>query len=689
MPQKAIAAIVARADGIPLYAVETVRMLLAQGRLTLEEGVYKPTGHLDDIAVPETLTALIAARLDGLDPADRALIADASVLGQSFTLAALAALNGGDPGILEAQLTGLVRRELLRREVDPRSPELGQYSFVQALIREVAYNTLSRKDRKTRHLAAARYFEALGTEEVAGALAGQCLAAFRSSSEGAEADALKVQARIALRGAAERAAALGSHEQAVNLLEQAIEITTDVADRADLERRAFLSASEGTSAVVATRHGEAWEAAARELGDRQATASAIGELSRVMRNMSGDPKGSLELLLPAWEEFSDLAETPAGVRLMVQIAGSYGSMGDESDLAWRERAIPIAERLGLQEELTLALNGLGATWANIGRPRAGMVILRGSHALALENGFTWSERQARNLLSFYGQWDDPAASQRMVSEGFEIARKQGSTQYALLMAGNGCICAFRVGDWDWAAAVMDDWLGRDVTREQAGEFMADRSVLRAWRGEDWSTDLAQFESIVADMSDPQFPAYLAWARAWQALTSGRFDEGVEQADAASDAIAYFPPLARPLAARAALWAGDTSTARMELERLDEGLFTGRALAQDKATIRAGIAALEGKRSEALAGYRDAFAGWRALGLAWDEALAVIDAVTLLGPDEPELKSAADWARSTLTLLHAKPYLERLEAALAAKQSPKDQAVSRAVEVAVSEAATAG
>ena len=84
---KAVASIVARADGVPLYAVETVRMLLAQGRLVLEGGAYRPVGTLDDVAVPETLTALIAARLDGLDPADRELVADAAVLGQSFSLA--------------------------------------------------------------------------------------------------------------------------------------------------------------------------------------------------------------------------------------------------------------------------------------------------------------------------------------------------------------------------------------------------------------------------------------------------------------------------------------------------------------------------------------------------------------------------------------------------------------------------
>src|SRR6185369_1930979 len=95
LPAASVDRIVARADGIPLYAVETVRMLLAQGKLVAEGDVYRPTGELDDLAVPETLTALIAARLDGLDPTDRALVEDAAVLGQTFTVAGLAAVSGG------------------------------------------------------------------------------------------------------------------------------------------------------------------------------------------------------------------------------------------------------------------------------------------------------------------------------------------------------------------------------------------------------------------------------------------------------------------------------------------------------------------------------------------------------------------------------------------------------------------
>ena len=132
--------------------------------------------------------------------------------------------------------------------LDPRSPERGQYAFVQALIREVAYNTLAKKDRKVRHLAAARFFESLGSDELAGGLAGHYLAAQRLAADDAEAAALAAQARLALRGAADRAAALGSHEQAITFLEQALDVTSDPVERAELHERALHSASAGHQA---------------------------------------------------------------------------------------------------------------------------------------------------------------------------------------------------------------------------------------------------------------------------------------------------------------------------------------------------------------------------------------------------------------------------------------------------------
>ncbi|MGH2408033.1 MAG: AAA family ATPase, partial [Candidatus Limnocylindrales bacterium] len=98
--------IVEQADGVPLYAVETFRMLVDSGRLEVVEGGFRPSGPLDRLEIPATLQALVGARLDALDPADRALIQDASVLGKTFTLAGLAGVSGHPEADLEERLRG-------------------------------------------------------------------------------------------------------------------------------------------------------------------------------------------------------------------------------------------------------------------------------------------------------------------------------------------------------------------------------------------------------------------------------------------------------------------------------------------------------------------------------------------------------------------------------------------------------
>ena len=77
--------ILARAEGVPLYAVETVRMLLDRGLLVEEGSAYSVVGEIGSLEVPETLHALVAARLDGLPPDERRILGDASVLGKTFT----------------------------------------------------------------------------------------------------------------------------------------------------------------------------------------------------------------------------------------------------------------------------------------------------------------------------------------------------------------------------------------------------------------------------------------------------------------------------------------------------------------------------------------------------------------------------------------------------------------------------
>ncbi len=85
LPERTVGAILARAGGVPLYAVELIRMLVADGHLVPDEdGTFRVAGQLGDLHVPETLHALIAARLDALDPGERAILQDAAVLGQTF-----------------------------------------------------------------------------------------------------------------------------------------------------------------------------------------------------------------------------------------------------------------------------------------------------------------------------------------------------------------------------------------------------------------------------------------------------------------------------------------------------------------------------------------------------------------------------------------------------------------------------
>ena len=212
------------------------------------------------------MRGLIAARLDALEPEDRSLVQDAAVLGQSFTSESLAAISGLGGDVVEARLAGLVRREIVAYDEDPRSPERGQYAFVQGLLREVAYGMLAKADRRSRHLAAVRYFESTGGDEITPIVADHYLRAHEATPAGPEADALAAQARRALRAAGERAAALHSSVEAQRYFEQALALTSDPREAAELHERAGDAARAGIRPDAADEHLKAAVAAYRSTG---------------------------------------------------------------------------------------------------------------------------------------------------------------------------------------------------------------------------------------------------------------------------------------------------------------------------------------------------------------------------------------------------------------------------------------
>jgi class 3 adenylate cyclase/tetratricopeptide (TPR) repeat protein len=664
LPEKAVRSILARADGVPLYAVETVRMLVTDGRLEEDGGSYRPTGDLADLAVPESLHGLIAARLDGLEPAERALLQNGAVLGQTFPVKALAAITGRTPDELQPLLRALVRREILSLDSDPRSPERGHHGFTQGLLREVAYATLAKRDRRARHLAAARYFESLEDDEIAGALASHYLDAYRASREGAEADAVGAQARLALRGAADRAAGLGSYDQAVAYLEQALTVTDDEAERARLLERLgnaaealgqFDVAESALRRAIASHRGRgAWGDAAR----------ATAQLAKAL--LSGRrTKEAVALLESAREEWPALEGDTGVIEQAAQLARAY-MLNDRADLGLvtADGALVKAERLELTPIVADLLVTKGVCLAVMGRLREGVGLLEVAHRLAEASGLVETSLRAMVNLSGLMPSIDPRAALSLGRSGYESARRLGQRSVASQILSNIAEVALVTGDWDWAMAELDDPLWLELDRRDRLAMVGARLQLQAVRGDPLGDLLAQVAELSVDGRDPHRSGTVLASRLWEALAGARAEAAHAAARDLADASAFNAPYAYLHAARAALTLRDRVRARAALDDLERTGVRGPTLTMQREAMEAGLAALEGRRADAVRGFRDTSRRLGEVGMVLDVALNGLLAVRLLGPGDADARGLAEEAREILARLDARPFLPQLEAAMA-------------------------
>ncbi|MFN8520707.1 MAG: AAA family ATPase [Chloroflexota bacterium] len=661
LPDQARAAIVARADGVPLYAVETVRMLVTDGRLVLREGVYTPNGDLTQLAIPDSLTALIAARLDALDPADRSLVLDASVLGQSFTPAALAAVSGVDQAQLVPRLRALVRRELLTQESDPRSPELGQFTFVQALIREVAYGTLSRRDRKARHLAAARWFESLGLDELSGALAVQYLAAHANATGDDEAAALAVQARIALRAAADRARSLGSFEQAASFLRQALAVTIDEREAAEM----LEDAGEALSRAGLASEAEAVlrDALARQeaLGDRPAAARVTAALAAAIQS-SGQWRDALEILEPASEAFADLGDAERGLMLLLGQLARAHMFGER-----HQRAVDVADRVLRSAELADAVDIVadvlvtrGSALCLLGQPYSGLGAIQAGHDLALANQQQVTVLRALNNLTAYGGLSDPRNALDAALSGLAHARRAGERSMVAYLGGNAVEVATDIGAWDVAQREVDLLMADHAFGDEDRAVALSGAIpFLAFRGED-PTELMRLVATV----DAAIVPDVAGVRASLQLVQGDLEAarlGYLEAAAASRLNAADSYLQ---ASRLAILLGKADALRASLAGFRGVGLRGRAIPGYLAELEAGVAALEGRPTEARAGFEEALRRFRDLDLPFQCAVAAISMGAALGIADPAVRPALDEGRAILVRLGAVTFLRIVDRLLA-------------------------
>ena len=601
-----------QAGGIPLYAVELLRMLLARGAIEpIEAGLYRVSGEVSDIDIPESLHGLIGARIDQFDPGDRSLIADAAILGQSFTLGGLAALREEDSDSLAEALEPLVRREILSVNRDPRSPERGQYRFVQSIIREVAHQRVSRSDRHARHVKVAEYFDSLGQPEVAGVVASHYLDAVDAAPDGtADTDRLRRRTIEALLSAADRAGALQSHPHVVRLCRRGIEIAESESDRGELLIRAARSAH---AALDADAEGyalsaiEAFEAA----GDLQGVIRASTTLAKLYNNTGRGNEGweRLEpLVLRAGDEATPEAISELARSLMLDAEVERG-------LEWCDAALAAAERddsiPAFVDTLITKGVGLGLRY----RTREALILLNAGLELSREHHLTASKRRVLNNLEYVTASDAPVRSEFSL-EKLEDAKRIGeprmltevSLEYAWVP-----LWSYRWDEVDEILASIDpDELPPEVQQGYWG-IVTTRQMLTG----DLTAGIAKRRALLDELQssgDRQTTAAVQVELVQDDLHLGRFAEAYDRAER------ELPPI--PL--RLDLWyRTQTSILLHDRRRISEtavatreNQYRGRYSDLLKHATRGGLAAIDGEADEA--------------AIQWERAIELAETALPLG-----------------------------------------------------------
>jgi class 3 adenylate cyclase/tetratricopeptide (TPR) repeat protein len=645
-----------RAEGVPLYAVETIRMLVDRGVITEVGDGYTVQAEFGALEIPETLHALIASRLDSLTSGQRALLQDAGIVGSTFSIESLRVVSDLSTEELEVQLRDLVRKEFIFADNDPRSPERGQYGFVQGVIREVAVGTLARRDRQAKHAAIARYAESLGEEELAGVIAAHYLEAYRASPDESGNEALLPKALEWLDRAGQRALSLGSPDQAALMFDQAIDLAPDDDTMAPLLEHASSAATNRQHYEPAIEYLQRAIDIYHAKGDLVSWGSCVSELVLPLMAV-GRPGESVEKCERAFQLVGE-DETRVRAKLSLSIAEvlSHGTEVERA-VVWCETALRLAEELDDDALLASALGSRSLALFTMGRHREAVMLARGMASIADDAGEIHAQARARTALSLYMLPDDPRGMVDVANEAVELGRKAGIRGLEITNMLNIMETSLYLGLWNEAFAVAEELHQRELPPWQRDWFAGLEAVFAAFGG-----DAARADELLAGSESGD--RSLGWKTtrlttvALVALAKDQLNDALLEAKRAVevDPMGINSSVALGIAARAALWMGDLEELRdvfVSMQRV-----RGRAMAAQRRTTEAGIAALEGRLDESAEIFRDAIERWRSVESVLDLALCELDLVMVLGAQHEEA-SAAKEARDIFEQIGAQVFLQRL------------------------------
>ncbi|GBE21587.1 adenylate cyclase 1 [bacterium BMS3Bbin01] len=640
LPHHAVGALVSRSGGIPLYAVEYIRMLLADGRLVEEAGSFQLLDTLDDVELPETVRGVVGARLDRLSVDHRRVLGEASVLGQSFTLESLIEIteHPDAPAVLDA----LVRAELLEIERDPRSPERGQYRFVQPVIQEVAYRRLARADRRSLHLAVAHYFETGADEELAPIVASHYLSALSIDGDTVASPELISAARNALDRAVNRAASLHSHAQVLSLCDQALAVTDDPMERVRLLEKSALAACElADTTAYEERLREALQIS-REHGTTEDVERGMFLLARCLTDIRNANR-AVELLADL--DPDDFGRSRWLTAAGAQLARAHMIMGDgEPALAVTKPVLVAAEARGQLDVVadTLVTRGTLLGAGDAGRLHEGVALIREGRRLAVEHGFGATKRRASTNMGYILYEHDPLGSHTEYEAAFRQELEQGDRASALFKAYNMSSFYFDLGRFDEALAIFEDNFDVETFSGTAlGEYLATRAVVATARGRVNEGDnlFEQVRRIAEKETDRQFNTQtVQGGAAIIDLMAGRLAHATEGflQTFAGDQAQNLEYLAR--GALAALMNGDERGVGAMRDALGNASKVSPMRRASAATVEACVSAVEGALTDEQA--LDTVRRWTDLGWMLTAGLSWI----AFAVGAPEIASGLDAAQ---------------------------------------------
>ncbi len=632
MPDAARSKITQHAQGVPLFAVETVRSLIDRDIVQPVEGIYRLVRDIGELVVPDSLHALLAARLDALDPAARRLIADAAVLGSTFPAEALIAVSGQEESAARAALAELLRREVLTVSADPLSPERGSYQFAQQMLRQVAYDTLSRRGRKSRHLAVAAHLRAVfpgDGEEMVDVIARHYLDALNAVPGDPDTGEIRGQAIATLVRSAERAKRTGAPVRATASYAAAAELVSpDTAAGVTGVNRP----GDGPAA------GELWESAAEAAADSGGSyAEAIeyadrardyyagrGQVRAMARAqaITGRALRLLGRLSEARDQLTaamDILRTDPGpdtVRALEQLAALEVFAGSPGADSLTIEALTLGQAFDVDVSQMCALLEIRAIHLLFTERRAEAVAyIRESIRLSTAAGDTFA--MGAGLLNLTAaltdDWEAEAAAARSAAGHL---RRVGNVDFLSYAIGNLASVLLSLGDWDAADAEITQAIASGDLPESEHTTMHS-AELAALRG-----DAAAAGAMLATVQDlrvneePQIQASLSKVEAFVAAARNEPENALRHA---RDSLVYVDALGLSsmgwtwaLAVRAAFELADHAAVRELLAMLDSRppghvplmLRPERALALARLAAAAGDQAAGPQFATAISGLRE-------------------------------------------------------------------------------------